>query len=98
MRNMKQQIKRIVRKAFVAVHLGFVYNWMSAGYRELRQRREKFAVRRNYAKIVKRIRCYPKDRKIRVLFWVYETAKWKAQSLYDEMKDSSDFEPIMVCP
>ena len=96
MRNMKQQIKRIVRKAFVAVHLGFVYNWMSARRRELRQRREKRAMRRNYAKIVKRIRCYPKDRKIRVLFWVYETAKWKAQSLYDEMKVSSDFAPIMV--
>ena len=93
-------LKRIVHKAFEAVHLGFVYNWMSARRRKLRQefrmRREKRAIRRNYAKIVKRIRCYPRDRKIRVLFWVYETAKWKAQSLYDEMKASGDFEPIIV--
>ena len=93
-------VKRIVRKAFIAVHLGFIYNWMSARRgelrREFRMRREKRAMRRNYARIVKRIRSYPKDRKIRVLFWVYETAKWKAQSLYDEMKASTDFEPIIV--
>ena len=93
---MKQQIKRIVRNALFAIRLGFLYNWMSEERRELRQRHEKRAIRRTYAKIVKRIRRYPRDRKIRVLFWVYETAKWKAQSLYDEMKDSSDFEPIMV--
>lgn len=89
-------LKRMVRKALFAVHLGFLYNTASALRRELRQRREKCAIRRNYAKIVQRIRSYPSDRKIRVLFWVYETAKWKAQSLYDKMKDSSDFEPIMV--
>ena len=89
-------LKRMVRKALFAVHLGFLYNTASALRRELRQRREKCAIRRNYAKIVQRIRSYPSDRKIRVLFWVYETAKWKAQSLYDEMKASRDFEPIMV--
>ena len=93
-------VKKIVRKAFGAVHLGTTYKWMRSKWheflRELRMRREKREMRQNYAKIVNRIRHYPKDRKIRVLFWVYETAKWKAQSLYDEMKASSDFEPIIV--
>lgn len=93
-------IKKIVREAFVAVHFGDVYNLMRSKWhefqRELRMRREKREIRHNYAKIVNRIRHYPPDRKIRVLFWVYETAKWKAQSLYDEMKASNDFEPIIV--
>ena len=82
-------VKKIVREAFAAVHLGTAYNWMRSKWhellRELSMRREKREMRQNYAKIVNRIRHYPPDRKIRVLFWVYETAKWKAQSLYTRM-------------
>ena len=33
---------------------------------------------------------------LRVLFLVNEIAKWKAQSLYDLMKDSKEFEPIIA--
>lgn len=93
---MKRLIKGMVRNALITAHLGFVYNWLRGMWCEFKMRRDRHAIRRNYAKIVKRIRQYPRDRKIRVLFWVYETAKWKAQSLYDAMKVSSDFEPIMV--
>lgn len=93
---MKHFIKQLIRKALLAAHLGRFYNLASRVRKYIRLRRERRAMRRNYSKIVKRIRKYPRDRKIRVLFWVYETAKWKAQSLYDAMKASDDFEPIMV--
>ena len=93
---MKSRIKQLIRRVFFLLHLGRLYDLASNVKTYVRMRREKRALRRNYAKIVQRIRLYPKDRKIRVLFWVYETAKWKAQSLYDAMKVSSDFEPIMV--
>ena len=94
--SMKHIIKQWIRKAFFVAHLGRLYNLASRARTHVRLRRERRAMRRNYAKIVERIRQYPADRKIRVLFWVYETAKWKAQSLYDAMKASDDFEPIMV--
>lgn len=93
---MKRLIKDFVRKVAFAAHAGFAYNWLSGKHRELGMRCEKHAIRRNYAKIVKRIRKYPRTRKIRVAFLVTETAKWKAQSLYDEMKRSYDFEPFIV--
>ena len=89
-------IKRFVRPLMFAAHLGGVYTLLGRTKAYVFLRIDRWWMRRNYAKIVERIRHYPKDRKIRVLFWVYETAKWKAQSLYDAMKASSDFEPIMV--
>lgn len=89
-------IKRFVRPLMFAAHLGGVYTLLGRTKAYVFLRIDRWWMRRNYAKIVERIRHYPKDRKICVLFWVYETAKWKAQSLYDAMKASSDFEPIMV--
>ena len=85
-------MKRLIQNIFFFFHLGRLYNLASLA----KMRLERWRLRHHYAEIVKRIRRYPKDRKIRVLFWVYETAKWKAQSLYDAMKASSDFEPIVV--
>lgn len=89
-------MKQFIRKIFFLLHVGGLYNFASRVKANIILRIDRWLMRRNYAAIVKRIQGYPKDRKIRVLFWVYETAKWKAQSLYDEMKASSDFEPIMV--
>ena len=96
MTSFKVQAKKFVREMFCFLHLGKLYSQASRIKAYIFLRIERWWLRRNYANIVKKIRKYPKDKKIRVLFWVYETAKWKAQSLYDEMKASSDFEPIMV--
>ena len=89
-------MKHLVKNILFGIHLGRIYNYASRIKADFRLRIDRWRMRRNYAKIVDRIRSYPKDRKIRVLFWVYETAKWKAQSLYDSMKRSRDFEPLMV--
>jgi hypothetical protein len=93
---MRRLIKRFIRKVLVVVHLGFVYNIASRIKANVLLRIDRWRMRRNYANIVKRIRRYPRDRKIRVLFWVHESAKWKAQSLYNAMMASSDFEPVIV--
>ena len=89
-------MKQLVKKILFSLHLGGFYGLAVRIKAYILLRIDRRRLRRNYANIVKRIRQYPKDRKIRVLFWVYETAKWKAQSLYDAMKASKDFEPIMV--
>lgn len=51
--------------------------------------------RRNYTIALKRIRNKPKGEKIRVLFLVGEPAKWKCQKLYEAMRDSGEFEPLI---
>lgn len=93
---LKSQTKQIIRRGLCCFHLGGLYNLASRIKSYIVLRIDRCRFRRNYAAIVKRIQSYPKDRKIRVLFWVHETAKWKSQSLYDEMKASGDFEPIIV--
>lgn len=89
-------MKQLVKKILFSLHLGGWYGLAVRLKAYILLRRDRYRIRRNYENIVKRIRQYPKERKIRVLFWVYETAKWKSQSLYDAMKASKDFEPIMV--
>ena len=48
-----------------------------------------------YARHIKRLRVKPRTKKIRVLFIVSEIAKWKEQKIYEAMKSSDDFEPII---
>lgn len=49
-----------------------------------------------YGIVLRRLREMYPDRKVRVGFMVSEIAKWKGQSVYDYMAQSSDFEPIML--
>ena len=51
--------------------------------------------RRNYMRDLQRIRQKPADQKIKVLFIVSEPAKWKCQSLYETLKRSDKFEPLV---
>lgn len=90
------QMKRIVRKILKIFHLGSIYDFLSSTKAVIHLHLEKRAMRRNYDKIVRRIKKYPHTRKIRVTFLVTETAKWKVQSLYNEMRSSKDFEPFVV--
>lgn len=85
-------ITAYIRRSMLFLRLGCLYDFAS----RLKVIIDRMNVRFNYYRIVMRIRRYPKGRKIHVLFWVSETAKWKAQSLYDAMKKSLDFEPLIV--
>lgn len=49
-------------------------------------------IKKRYEKIVAKLRA---KSKIKVLFLVNENSKWKAQSLYDLMQTTTDFEPII---
>ena len=62
---------------------------------DLRLARRVFRCKWNYAHVIKRIRSKPKGEKIRVLFLVGEPAKWKCQKLYEAMRTSGIFEPIV---
>ena len=53
-------------------------------------------LRYKYRNVLKRIRKYPKNRKIRVLFLVNESSKWKTQSLCDEMVMRGGYEIIIA--
>ena len=61
----------------------------------VRLARRVWRVKRNYARVLKRIRAKPKNEKVRVLFLCGEPAKWKCQKLYEAMRDSGVFEPIV---
>lgn len=50
----------------------------------------------NYSKQLNKIKKYPTNKKIRVLFYVCENSKWCYQSLYDILEKSDFFEPL-VC-
>lgn len=48
-----------------------------------------------YHRVLQRLRGRPSGVKIKVLFIVSSTSKWKCQSLYDLMKASETFEPVI---
>lgn len=54
----------------------------------------------NYLQVLKRIRNYPPERKIRVTFICEENSKWGYQSVYDELKKDNKFEilPVICLP
>lgn len=58
--------------------------------------RQILRARRNYAKRLKEIRKKFGRKRLKVLFLVAHPAKWKSQSIYDAMKRSSTFEPILA--
>ena len=55
-----------------------------------------FLCKRRYKRIVERIKWRPKGQKIRVLFMSDNISKWKCQSVYMAMAESSLFEPIIA--
>jgi len=63
--------------------------------------RVQFAIRAtilkiNYARALRRIRKASATRKLKVAFLVSEVAKWKAQGIFDLMRDSEQFEPFIA--
>lgn len=50
-------------------------------------------IRKNKAKVLKRLAT---QNHYEVIFYVYDCSKWKCQSLYELMENSSDFSPLIV--
>lgn len=89
-------MKKIIRRFFFAVGLGSLYGFAASAKAMFLLFITSMWRRLIYWKIRRRIRSYPTGRKIRVFFWVAETAKWKSQSLYDKMLASEDFDPYVL--
>ena len=53
-------------------------------------------LRRNYAADLRRLRMTVGKRKFKVAFFVSELAKWKGQRVFDRMRASELFEPLIV--
>lgn len=53
-------------------------------------------LKRNYAKVLRRLRKAVGTRKVRVAFLVAELAKWKGQPIFDLMRASDIFEPFIA--
>lgn len=67
--------------------------WMAIGYGEVLLAHK---LRMQYRNTVVRLRKYPSDRSIRVLFLVNESSKWKTQSLCDEMRRRGGYEAVIA--
>lgn len=52
--------------------------------------------RRNYKKVLKRIKKSKGSKPVKVLFLVTENSKWGYQSLYETFDKDEDFEPLVV--
>ncbi len=86
-------MKALIRKIIFKLGLGSCYNMASVA-----RRKYNLAIRNRleYRRIIKRIRNYPRDRKIKVIFLVDSISKWKLQSLYDRMLESGHYDPIVA--
>ena len=88
-------MKSLIRKIIFRMGLERIYNFLSVKRNSCLLMYRIAACRFRYARQLRRIRRKPKDEKIRVLFIVSEIAKWKCQTVYEEMRDSGIFEPIV---
>lgn len=52
--------------------------------------------KKNYNKILKKLKKKAKNEKIRVGFLCFDSARWKAQSLYELLEKDEHFEPFII--
>lgn len=76
--------------------MSFIYHVLRAIFVRASLAAKIFSLRAAYAKDLRDIRKRIRGCKVRVLFPVDELAKWKLQSVYDFMKHSDKFEPMIV--
>lgn len=88
---MNRKIKELIKQVLRPVGVLSLYTIL----RENAVAPKVFECRRRYAKHISRLRDSLNGRKIRVLFIVSEIAKWKEQSLYEEMESSGFLYPIV---
>lgn len=53
-------------------------------------------IEKNVKKLTKEFSVEVQTRKLKVGFLVYDETKWKCQSLYDLLKNSNEFEPVVL--
>lgn len=86
-RTFKKRLRRLLEKLHLMHFVDMAREW---------QLYPKVVVcRRRYAQHIQRLREFPRDRKIKVLFVVSEIAKWKEQRVYEQMERSGFFEPVV---
>ena len=90
------RLKSIVRQIFVIAHLSRAYDFLAHIKQKVSIACDRLNRRVRYARIIKRIRAYPPSRRIKVLFLVVNSAKWKAQSLFEAMRADGRFHPVMA--
>ena len=90
---LSRKSKAVLRRMF---RIGGIWTRLSNLWENIRFAKRVFACKRRYAKVVRRIRRKPADEKIRVLFIVNEIAKFKCGKLFEEMRDSGIFDPIIA--
>ena len=88
-------MKSLIRNLIFSIGLRRFYYFLLANCRAFYLMCRVVACRLRYAQQLRRIRRKPKEEKIRVLFIVSEIAKWKCQTVYEEMRDAGIFEPIV---
>lgn len=92
-------MKNIINYKFIS----FLFSWIfptketRRAFRNLcniiEDEKEIAKIHNNYTNLIKKLR---KKDKYKVVFLINENSKWKAQSLYDLMQESSLFEPIIL--
>ena len=90
------RLKSIVRQIFVIAHLPRAYDFLAHIKQNVFIACDRLSRRVRYARIIKRIRAYPPSRRIKVLFLVVNSAKWKAQTLFEAMQADGRFHPVMA--
>ena len=88
----KKVMKKIVKRILMKLRL---YDILSVTIYENRLLFKVLLCYLRYCRLLKLAKKKPLNEKIRVLFIVSEIAKWKEQSLYEEMEKSGDFYPIV---
>ena len=93
---MSRSARLVLRAFFNKVGLGGPYGECVALGRAFQFLCLHLLLRLLYLRTIYRIRHYPITRKIKVGFLVDNISKWKSQSLYDELKKSGRFDPVMI--
>ena len=76
--------------------MSFIYYVLRAFFVRISAITKTLSLRAAYAKDLQDIRKQIRGRKVKVLFPVNEIAKWKSQSVYDLMVQSTKFEPVIA--
>ena len=88
-------IKKLIRNFLMGIRLRKVYNLASYYKFKFGLYRRVLECKRNYAKVLNRIRNREIGQKVKVLFLNNEISKWKCQTVYEAMLDSKIFEPVV---
>lgn len=91
----KRRFKEFVKAIFPSAHS--IYRAWAHRFYWWKRRHIVRETRDNYAKVIKEVQVrHSEGRKIKVLFLFPESSKWKCQSLYDALKASPDFDPLVA--